>query len=71
MRQHQRRIDSERAEHLLCLGVVEAIKAAFEQLAVKRDNSRTGDCRITVQIGRMFAKGLFAVNPCRMYRMAV
>ena len=38
MRQHQRRVDCERAEHLFCLGVVEAIKAAFERLAVKRDN---------------------------------
>src|SRR6267154_5090773 len=64
MRQHQRRVDSERAEYLLCLGVVEAIKTAFEQLSVKRDDSRTGDCRITVQIGRMFAKGLFNIR-CR------
>jgi hypothetical protein len=38
MRQHQRRVDCERAEHLFCLGVVEAIKTAFERLAVKRDN---------------------------------
>src|SRR5450759_2750362 len=62
MRQHQRCVDSECAEYLLCLGVVEAIKTAFEQLACKRDNSRTGDCRITVQVGRMFAKGLFNIR---------
>ena len=62
MRQHQRRVDSERAEYLFCLGVVEAIKTAFERLAVKRDNSRTGNCCIEVQIGCMFAKGLFNIR---------
>ena len=62
MRQHQRRVDSERAEYLFCLGVVEAIKTAFERLAVKRDNSRTGNCCIDVQVGCMFAKGLFNIR---------
>ena len=38
MRQHQRRVDGERAEHLFCLGVVEVIEAAFERLAIERDN---------------------------------
>ena len=74
MRQHQRRVDSERAEYLFCLGVVEAIKTAFERLAVKRDNSRTGNCCIEAQVGCMFAKGLFNIRrrrPCRIYRMAV
>jgi hypothetical protein len=62
MRQHQRRIDSERAEYLFCLGVVEAIKAAFERLAVKRDNSRTGNCCIEIQVGCVFAKDLFNIR---------
>jgi hypothetical protein len=50
MRQHQRRVDGERAEHLFCLGVVEAIETAFERLAIKRDNSRAGTRRVNVQV---------------------
>ena len=57
MRQYQRRVDGERAEHLFCLGVVEAIETTFERLAIKRDNSRAGTRRVNVQVGRVFAKG--------------
>ena len=42
MRQNQRRIDGERAEHLFCLGVVEVIEAALERLAIERHNTHTG-----------------------------
>src|SRR5680860_539404 len=52
----------ERAEHLFCLGVVEAIKTAFERLAIKRDNSRAGPRRVKVQVGRVFAKDFFNVR---------
>ena len=62
MRQHQCRVDGERAEHLFCLGVVEAIKTAFERLAVKRDNSRAEPRRVNIQVGRMFAKSFFNVG---------
>lgn len=62
MRKHECRVDSKRAEHLFRLGVVEAIKTAFERLTVKGDNSPARNCRIKVQIGRMFAKGLFNIR---------
>jgi len=62
MRQHQRRVDGECAEHLFRLGVVEAIKTAFERLAVERDNSRAEIPSINVQIGRMLAEGLFNIR---------
>src|SRR5664280_3735378 len=62
MRQYQRRVDGERAEHLFCLGVVEAIETAFERLAIKRDNSRAGTRRVNVQVGRVFAKGYFNIR---------
>jgi hypothetical protein len=62
MRQHQRRVDGERAEHLFCLGVVEAIETTFERLAIKRDNSRAGTRRVNVQVGRVFAKGHFNIR---------
>jgi hypothetical protein len=62
MRQHQCRVDGERAEHLFCLGVVEAIETTFERLAIKRDNSRAGTRRVSVQVGRMLAKGYFNIR---------
>ena len=63
MRQHQCLVDGERAKHLSCLGVVEAIETALERLAVKRNNARSGARRGKVQVCRMFAKGFF--NICR------
>ena len=40
MRQHQRRIDGERAEHLPGLDVVEGVETGLERLAVERDDAR-------------------------------
>ena len=62
VRQHQRRVDRERAEHLFCLGVVEAIEAAFERLAVKRDNAHATSPRRNVELGGVFAKSLFNIR---------
>ena len=62
VREDQRRIDGERAEHLFCLGVVEIIEAAFERLAVERDDAdadRIERAVGVVEIGAVFAKGLF------------
>jgi len=42
MRQHQRRVDGERAEHLFCLDVVEVIETALERLAIERNDARVG-----------------------------
>src|SRR3954468_1557973 len=74
MRKHECRVDSKRAEHLFRLGVVEAIKTAFERLTVKGDNSPARNCRIKVQMAACSRKAFstsVAVSPCRIYRMAV
>ena len=62
MRQHQRGVDRERAEHLLGLGVVEAVEAAFERLAVERDNAHATSLRRQVELAGVFAKGLFNIR---------
>ena len=64
MRQYQRGVGRERAEHLLCLGVVEAVEAAFERLAVERDNAHARSSRRKLELASMFAKGPF--NICRL-----
>jgi len=55
MRQHQRRIDGERAEHLFCLDVVEVVETAPQRLAIERDDARAGIRRDKIQVGRMRA----------------
>jgi hypothetical protein len=62
MRQHQRGVGCERAEHLLGLGVVEAVEAAFERLAVERDNAHTASLRRKVELAGMFAEGPFNIR---------
>jgi DDE_Tnp_1-associated len=59
MRRHQRRIDGERAEHLPCLGVVEAIETALERFAIERQEACARTRRGCVQVGGVFAKDLF------------
>ena len=59
MRQHQRGIDGERAEHLPCLGVVEAIETALERFAIERQEACAGTRRGCVQVGGVFARDLF------------
>src|ERR1017187_7491340 len=65
MRQHQRRVDGERAEHLSCLDVVEAVETTLERLAVEGNDTRTGTGPRMVQVGGMFAKDLFYVRPAQ------
>ncbi len=62
MRQHQRRVDRERAEHLSCLDVVEAVETALERLAIKRHDARARTRGGKVQVGGMFAKYLFNIH---------
>jgi hypothetical protein len=62
MRQHQRGIGGERAEHLLCLGVIEAVEAAFERLAVERDDARAMRVRRQIECGGVLAKGRFDIR---------
>jgi hypothetical protein len=62
MRQHQRRINGERAEQLFCLGVVEIVKAASERLAIEGHDAGVGSRHAKVQAGRVFAKGLFNIG---------
>ncbi len=62
MRQHQRRVDGERAEHLSCLDVIEAIETALERLAIERHDTRAETGPGPVQVGCMFAKDLFNIR---------
>ena len=62
MRQHQRRINGERAEQLFCLGVVEIVKAASERLAIEGHDACVGTRHAKVQAGRVRAKGLFDIR---------
>ena len=62
MRQHQRRIDGERAEHLLGLDVVEVVETALQRLAVECDDARLGAPGCEIQVGGMFAKDFFDVG---------
>lgn len=62
MRQHQRRVDGERAEHLSCLDVIEAIETALERLAIERHDPRAETGPGPVQVGCMFAKDLFNIR---------
>ena len=59
MRQHQPRIDGERAEHLPGLDVVEAVETALQRLAVERDDAGVRACGRAIQVGGVFAKDLF------------
>jgi hypothetical protein len=62
VRQHQRRVDGERAEHLFCHDVVEVIETALERLAIERNDARVGAPGGEIQIGGVFAKGLFNIR---------
>ena len=62
VREHQRRIDRERAEHLFGLGVVEIVEAAFQRLAVERDDADLGAIGRAVEVGAVFAKGFFHIR---------
>ena len=42
MRQHERRIDGKRVEHLFRLDVIEVIETALERLAIERHDTRAG-----------------------------
>ena len=62
VRQHQRGIDGERAEHLPGLDVVEIVETALQRLAVERDDANPGADRGEIQPGGMFAKRLFDIR---------
>ena len=62
VREHQRRIDRERAEHLFGFGVVEIVEAALQRLAVERDDAGFGSTGRAVEVGAVFAKGIFHVH---------
>ena len=63
MRQHQGCVGGERAEHLSCLDVVEAVETALERLAIKRHDTRTRTgSGGKVQVGGMFAKYPFNIR---------
>ena len=56
--ENQSRIDRERGEHLLCLGVVEVVETALQRLAVERDDAGLGGRRSEIQV-----RGVFAATP--------
>lgn len=62
MSQNQRRIDRERAEHLLGFDVVEVVETGLERLAVERNDARRGARRSEIQVRGVFAKDLFDVR---------
>ncbi len=59
VREHQPRIDRERAEHLLGLGVVEVVETALQRLAVECDDARVRALGRAIQVGGVFAEDSF------------
>jgi hypothetical protein len=62
MRQYQRCIDGERAEHLFGLGIFEVVKATSERLAIEGHDACVGTRHAKVQADRVLAKGLFDIR---------
>jgi len=58
-RQHQPGIDGERAGRLLGLGAIEVVETALQRLAVERHDASVGARGRAIQVGGVFAKGLF------------
>src|SRR5579875_2629419 len=74
MRQHQRRIGGERAEHLFCLAVVEVVETALEHLAIERHDKRAGTAAARFRSAACSRKAFStsaALSPCKIYRIAV
>src|SRR5450756_2253257 len=73
MRQYQRRVDGERAEHLFCLGVVEAIEtmSALPSNAITRAPGPAASTFRWAACSRKAISTSAAVSPCKIYRMAV
>jgi len=68
MRQHQRRVDGERAEHLFCLDVVEVIETALERLAIERNDARVGARVARFRLAACSRKAFStsaALSPCK------
>lgn len=61
MRQHQRRVGGEGAEHLSCFDVVEAVETALEGFAIERHDTCARSRGGKVQAGGVFAKYLFNI----------
>src|ERR1035437_3617527 len=59
MRQHQRRVDGERAEHLSCLEVVEAIETALESFAIERQEAAYSSDNVPVHLLTREAMALY------------
>ena len=62
VREHQRRIDRERAEHLFGFGVVEIVEAALQRLAVERDDAGRVAIGCEIEVRAVFAKRLFDIR---------